>query len=163
MNTSMTQPCLRSQSLKYLVLLRRVLVGLLFLLVVSCEQKPPKKNVTKEVGKAEVLKPVHSNDGDENLVEVMIEERQCKADGECILISKNCCVCASGGQNDALNARFLSDVQKRRETGCASTACATYVNDSPNCRATGAKCVKGTCVVVTQEPNQIKTEPIKPE
>ena len=140
-----------------------MLLGLLFLLGMSCEQKQPTKNVTTGVAKAEEVKPVPSNTTDGKFVEVQLEEKRCQADGDCILASKNCCACASGGQNDALNTRFLSVVQKRRDTGCANTVCATYVNDSANCRATGAKCVNETCVVVLPESNQIKTEPVKPE
>ena len=163
MNISITQPCLRSQSLRCPALIRLILLGMLFWGALSCEQDRPKANVANEAAKAELSKPSPSNMVDGQFVEVKLEEKQCKAEGDCVLVSKTCCACTSGGQNDAMNAQFLSDLQKRRETGCADKACAAYVNESPNCRATRAKCVNKICVVLLPESKPIKTEPMKPE
>ena len=164
MTVSITQPCVRSQSLrfaKYLI----VLVGLILCVVcLACTSKE-KTNVLDAPKTKEALPAADSLIKKENAnFEGVLQERQCKQDEDCILTKKSCCSCDSGGEQIAINRNLLKDFQQRRDATCADRLCPAVINDSPNCKAKETLCVNGTCEVkLLKGLKKIKIEPITEE
>ena len=96
-------------------------------------------------------------------IKVHIEtlEKACSQDTDCILAPQGCCGCNSGGQQDALNKKYSEALKARRGKGCAHQGCLAVINDSPECQAKQAQCIKGQCEVKLAVQQKIKTMPIE--
>lgn len=107
--------------------------------------------------------PSDVKDSKANPITVHIEtlEKVCSQDTDCILASQGCCGCNSGGQQDALNKKYSETLKGRRVKGCAHQGCLAVINDSPECQAKQAQCIKGQCEVKVSMQKKIKTMPIE--
>lgn len=93
------------------------------------------------------------------------DERTCTKDEECTLTPQQCCTCAAGGQQDAVNAEKLPELIRRRGIVCDDYVCPQVVSTHPSCSATRALCREGKCVpdvpAGAKAPEGIGVEPIE--
>lgn len=77
--------------------------------------------------------------------------QECTEDRQCAHVPGDCCGCAAGGTDVAINWKNFEAVGKSRQNECGDTACTMVVSNDLSCRK-DARCVGGKCtLVLTQQ------------
>ena len=61
------------------------------------------------------------------------DNRDCKADRDCVIVADDCCPCSQGGKARAIPKKQLDTYEKDRKKRCAHTACTEMMSDDPSC------------------------------
>lgn len=97
------------------------------------QQPQPLKTVAPEVPQAELHRYA-----------TRLEWFNCQVDQDCVSVPADCCGCASGGRNLAVNSNFLLEAAKQRTSECPTIRCSPTRSGDPTCRAR-ARCENGAC------------------
>jgi hypothetical protein len=72
------------------------------------------------------------------------DNRDCKADHDCVIVADDCCPCSQGGKARAIPKKQKDTYEKDRKKRCADTACTEMMSDDPTC-AQVPFCGAGIC------------------
>ena len=61
------------------------------------------------------------------------DNRDCKADRDCVVVADDCCPCSQGGKARAIPKKQMDAYEKDRKKRCADTACTEMMSDDPSC------------------------------
>lgn len=74
------------------------------------------------------------------------DERRCTSDGECALVSADCCGCEAMGALTGVRTSALAGIKARRVSLCAEVVCAQALSQDPSCAAQRAVCRSNLCI-----------------
>jgi hypothetical protein len=89
----------------------------------------------------------------------------CTGEGQCVHAPADCCGCAGGGTDLAINFKNLSALAGARDQACSESVCAAVMSKDLTCMA-AATCINGFCRLKVREQSAPKAdgvgvEPIK--
>ena len=101
-------------------------------------------------------------------VDVLDVERHCTKNGECTLITEDCCDCTAFGSQTGVRKDKLKVITARRTPVCTAIVCPRGMSDHASCASRLAVCREGTCVpestaAATRRLTPVETEVIAEE
>lgn len=85
----------------------------------------------------------------------------CQQDADCVPARADCCGCAGGGSDTAVNRTHLKDAQAAASSACKDVLCTAAVGTHPSCTAR-ARCKDAVCMLDETAPSATQATPTEP-